>query len=41
MAERFVPDPHAGPGARMCRTGDLVRWRPDGVIEYMAASTIR
>jgi len=31
-AERFVPDPFAGPGERMYRTGDLVRRTPDGAV---------
>ncbi|QOC90132.1 non-ribosomal peptide synthetase [Micromonospora craniellae] len=34
-AERFVPDPWAGPDERMYRTGDLARWRPDGAIEFL------
>jgi amino acid adenylation domain-containing protein len=34
-AERFVPDPHGEPGARMYRVGDLVRWRSDGELEYL------
>lgn len=35
-AERFVVDPfHPGPEARMYKTGDLGRWRPDGAVEYL------
>lgn len=35
-AERFLPDPFsADPQARVYRTGDLGRWRPDGSIEYL------
>ncbi|TQS25868.1 non-ribosomal peptide synthetase [Microbispora sp. KK1-11] len=35
-AERFVPDPFSPvPGARMFRTGDLVRRRADGDLEYL------
>nr|WP_281390542.1 amino acid adenylation domain-containing protein [Sphaerisporangium rubeum] len=35
-AERFLPDPYGGePGDRMYASGDLVRWRPDGQLEFM------
>jgi amino acid adenylation domain-containing protein len=34
-AERFVRDPFSDrPGARMYKTGDLVRWKPDSTIEF-------
>lgn len=34
-AEKFVPDPFSGqPGARLYKTGDLVRFLPDGSLEY-------
>ena len=35
-AERFIPDPFgATSGARLYRTGDRGRWRPDGTLEFL------
>jgi natural product biosynthesis luciferase-like monooxygenase protein len=37
-ADRFRPDPFAGPdepGARLYGTGDLVRWRADGTLDFL------
>ncbi|WP_342242254.1 amino acid adenylation domain-containing protein, partial [Inquilinus sp. OTU3971] len=34
-ADRFVPDPEGPSGSRMYRSGDLVRRRGDGAIEYL------
>lgn len=35
-AERFVPDPFGtAPGGRLYRSGDLVRHRPDGTVEFL------
>ncbi|MBC3414081.1 amino acid adenylation domain-containing protein, partial [Pseudomonas sp. SWRI51] len=34
-ATRFIPDPFGAAGARLYRSGDLARWRADGVIEYV------
>ncbi len=35
-AEHFVPHPFAArPGARLYRSGDLARWRPDGNLEFL------
>ena len=34
--DKFVPDPFSGEsGARLYKTGDLARYRPDGNIEYL------
>ncbi|MFF3786214.1 amino acid adenylation domain-containing protein [Streptomyces sp. NPDC001933] len=37
-AERFVPDPYGGDGGRLYRTGDIVRYRPDGRLEFLGRS---
>ncbi len=35
-AARFVPDPYTGdPQARMYRSGDRVRWLPDGSLDFL------
>ena len=34
-AERFVPDPFGAPGSRLYRTGDRVRRRTDGALEFL------
>ncbi|MFI1564821.1 amino acid adenylation domain-containing protein [Streptomyces sp. NPDC020490] len=34
-AERFVPDPFGRPGGRLYRTGDVVRRRPSGELEFL------
>jgi amino acid adenylation domain-containing protein len=35
-AERFIDDPFSGKsGAKLYRTGDIVRWQPDGTIAFI------
>ena len=34
-AEQFIPDPYGHPGSRLCRTGDLARWLPDGSLQLL------
>ncbi|HEY0606499.1 MAG TPA: amino acid adenylation domain-containing protein, partial [Herpetosiphonaceae bacterium] len=41
-ADRFVPDPFAGQtGARLYKTGDLVRWLPNGELEYLGRNDLQ
>jgi amino acid adenylation domain-containing protein len=34
-AARFLPDPYSASGARVYRTGDEARYRPDGEVEFI------
>jgi amino acid adenylation domain-containing protein/non-ribosomal peptide synthase protein (TIGR01720 family) len=34
-AEKFIPDPFQNGQGRLYRSGDLVRWRPDGNLEFV------
>ncbi|MEE7624548.1 amino acid adenylation domain-containing protein, partial [Methylobacter sp. Wu8] len=34
-AEKFIPNPFGPSGSRLYKTGDLVRYRPDGDIDYL------
>jgi amino acid adenylation domain-containing protein/non-ribosomal peptide synthase protein (TIGR01720 family) len=37
-ASRFLPDPYGPPGGRIYRSGDVVRWLPDGNLQFLGRS---
>lgn len=40
-AQSFVANPYGQPGARMYRTGDMVREQPDGALEYLGRGDVQ
>ena len=34
-AKHFIPDPYGKPGERLYRSGDVARYRSDGIIEFL------